>query len=102
MLYKVKELLVATPSPAKIAVDEIIIKPEDDRAFSITRVGGSWRVSGRQIERVVAMTYFEFDTTITRFQHILESMGITQALEEAGVQEGDIVLIGDQELEWGK
>ena len=47
------------------------------------------------------MTYFEFDATLVRFQHILEGMGISKALEDAGVQEGDTVFIGDQELEWG-
>jgi hypothetical protein len=29
-------------------------------------------------------------------------MGITQALEEGGVQEGDTVIIGDVELTWGE
>jgi hypothetical protein len=28
-------------------------------------------------------------------------MGITMALREAGVQEGDTIFIGDTELQWG-
>ena len=63
---------------------------------------GRWRVRGKQIERVAAMTYFEFDATLLRFQKILESMGISQALEEAGVKSGDLVYIGEEELEWGE
>ncbi len=36
-----------------------------------------------------------------RFQRILRVMGITEALREAGVQDGDRVIIGDMELVWG-
>ena len=48
------------------------------------------------------MTYFEFEATLLRFQQILESMGISAALEEAGVQIGDTVYIGDDTLEWAE
>ena len=57
-------------------------------------------VEGRRIERVAAMTYWEFEATTRRFQQILETMGISDALEEAGIANGDMVHIGDQELEW--
>ncbi|MCB8945023.1 MAG: Obg family GTPase CgtA, partial [Ardenticatenaceae bacterium] len=40
------------------------------------------------------------EATALRFQHILESMGISEALVEAGVEPGDIVHIGDEALEW--
>jgi len=54
-----------------------------------------------EAERIAAMTYFEFDAPLMRFQHILESMGISQALEEAGIQAEDTVHIGEEELSWG-
>ena len=44
----------------------------------------------------------EFEATTRRFQQILESMGISKALNEAGVAEGDTVYIGDEVLEWGE
>ena len=46
------------------------------------------------------MTYFEFEATATRFQRIMESMGVSSALQEAGVQSGDTVHIGEESLEW--
>ncbi|MCB9420690.1 MAG: GTPase ObgE [Ardenticatenaceae bacterium] len=103
MLFRVKQMLDEAPE-LEIADDEmIIIQPEpDDAAFTIEREGSGWRVSGRRIERIAAMTYFEFDATLIRFQHILESMGISDALKEAGVKPGDMVYIGDEELEWGE
>ncbi|MDV7396708.1 Obg family GTPase CgtA, partial [Arthrospira platensis SPKY1] len=75
---------------------------EDENVFTIERENGGWRVRGKRIERIAAMTYFEFEAPLNRFQQILESMGITQALEEAGVQSGDMVYIGDDELEWAE
>ena len=47
------------------------------------------------------MTYWDYDQAVARFQRILESMGISEALREAGVQPGDTVYIGEMELEWG-
>ncbi len=57
---------------------------------------------GKDIERIAAMTYFEFDDAARRFQTMLQKSGITAALTAAGVKVGDSVFIGDQELEWGE
>ena len=52
------------------------------------------------LERAAAMTYWEYDQSVRRFQHILETLGIDQALRDAGVSPGDSVYIGDYHLEW--
>jgi GTP-binding protein len=46
------------------------------------------------------MTYWEHDQSVRRFQRILETLGIDEALREAGISPGDTVVIGDYELEW--
>lgn len=75
---------------------------QDTLAFTITRgVKGAFHVSGERIERAAAMTYWELDESAARFQRILEATGITAALEAAGVKAGDVVYIGQHELEWG-
>lgn len=103
MLYRVRRMLDEAPPAKTRHEDEIaVIRAATDEGFTIEREGPGWRVRGKQIERVAAMTYFEFDATLVRFQKILESMGISEALEEAGVQVGDIVHIGEEELEWGE
>ncbi len=102
MLFRVQEMLQEAAPEMSTVDEEVVIRPAEGEGFSIERSGGQWYVHGKQIERVAAMTYFEFDATLVRFQHILERMGITAALEEAGVQTGDIVVIGDQELQWGE
>ncbi len=74
---------------------------EDPLAFNVTREAeGVFRVSGKRIERAAAMTYWDYDQALNRFQRILETMGIAKALEEAGIRQGDTVFIGDIELEW--
>lgn len=102
MLYKVKAMLDATPL-LEPPDEMVIIRPDVDiNAFTISREFNGWRVSGRNIERIAATTYFEFESTAMRFQRILDSMGITEALTEAGVQKGDTVYIGEEVLEWGE
>ncbi len=104
MVRRAYQLLQDAPDLVTYEPDEVIIRPDEaDESFTITRdFDGVWRVSGKEIERVASMTYFEFDETLLRFQTILDRLGITEALKEAGVQEGDYVRIGDEELEWGE
>jgi len=111
MLFEVKRMLEAAPSPRPLSPSDemIVIRPrQETRDFSIKRQGSNrdgstiWRVSGREIERITSMTFFEFDDALMRFQKVLEKSGISAALTEAGVKVGDTVFIGDTELEWGE
>lgn len=104
LVFKVYRLLQEAP-PVRLYQDEDelpVIRPEEDEEmWRIFRVDdGVWRVRGKKIERIAAQTYFEFDATAERFQRILDKMGISAALREAGVEEGDTVIIGDETLEW--
>jgi len=84
-------------------IEEIpIYRLEDDPGeFEITHeFDGAWRVRGKSIERAAAMTYWEYDEAVLRFQKILEKLGIEQALKDAGAKQGDTVRIGEYELEW--
>ena len=79
-----------------------VYKPkEDPREFAVTREGSNeWRVSGTAIERAASMTYWQHDGSVRRFQKIMETLGVEEALRKAGIQEGDTVSIGEFELEW--
>ncbi len=71
--------------------------------FTIERdSSGAYLVKGKRIERAAAMTYWDNEEAIMRFQKILDVLGISKALEQAGVQLGDTVFIGDFELEWSE
>ncbi len=105
LLARVSQIVEEAAEKESWPVEEIIvIRPDaDPNLFDISREpDGAWRVSGTRIEKVAAMTYWEFDEPVQRFQRILESMGITEALETAGIAAGDTVRIGSEELEWGE
>ncbi|MCD6289123.1 MAG: GTPase ObgE [Anaerolineae bacterium] len=103
LLQRVLETLDRLPVDAQLAEGTVRgFRPAPQGAdFTIEREGDVWRVRGDRIERVVAMTNWDYYEAALRFQRILEAMGITQALEEAGVQDGDTVVVGDTELIWG-
>jgi len=72
-----------------------------ENAVTVTEEAeGIYRLSGKAIERLAQMTDWSNDESMDRFERILRGRGISAQLEEAGVQLGDTVLIGDRELEW--
>ena len=101
MLYKIKKILDLIPQADEDQPKPLIIKPQtDEGVFSIDQLDDEWKVSGIRIERIAAMTYWEFEEPVRRFQKIMEDMGVTDALVKAGVKTGDTVHIGEQILEW--
>jgi GTP-binding protein len=96
--YHAREEVEQEPVESKVPVYRF---EEDPEAFEITREpDGAWRVQGKSIERAAAMTYWEYDEAVRRFQKVLEHLGVEQALKEAGTRNGDTVRIGEYELEW--
>ncbi len=101
LLYRTAQVLAETPEPAPVAEMPVYRHETDPNDFTIAREDdGGYRVIGISIERAAAMTYWEYDQSVRRFQHILETLGIDRALRDAGVSPGDSVYIGDFELEW--
>lgn len=100
LLYRAVERLKETPPLEDLEVMPVYRLESDPRQFSIDKEDGGWRVSGEAIERAAAMTYWELDDSVRRFQRILQTLGIEDALRKAGALEGDTVHIGDFELEW--
>ena len=68
--------------------------------FTIEREGDAFRVRGKRIERLMAQTSFENEESAERFQRDLVKTGVDAALRKAGIQPGDLVRIGADELEW--
>jgi GTP-binding protein len=102
MLGAVAEMLESLPREKPPAVEVKVFRPAEEggKAFTITWEDDAWRVRGTEVERVVAMTNWDLDEAVLRFQRIAEAMGLKAALREAGVQPGDTVRIGQVELEW--
>jgi len=102
LLIKAYQLLQETPPLELIELPMPVYKPKDDpREFLVTPEGDHlWRISGAAIERSAAMTHWEHDGSLRRFQKIMTTIGVDEALRKAGVEDGDTVVIGEFELEW--
>jgi len=101
LMRRTLELLQSLPAPEPAAEKPALFRPaEGEEAFTIEREAGGWRVRGVRVERIAAMTPFVLPEAAARFQRQLRAMGVVDALAEAGVQPGDMVRIGERELEW--
>ena len=100
LLRAVRQVLQATLEEPAVEEPKVFRPTESEDAFEIVKEGDSFRVRGKRIERVAAMTDWTNDEAVARFQRIIKAMGIQDALQEAGVGSGDTVLIGNHELEW--
>jgi GTP-binding protein len=101
LLWKASELLQTAPVLEDVKVEMPVYKPaEDPKTFTIERTTEGWQVHGVAVERAAAMTYWEYDGSVRRFQRLMATLGIEDELRKAGVQEGETVFIGDYELEW--
>jgi GTP-binding protein len=79
-----------------LAVCPSALPEEDGDAFAVRREDdGTFCVTGRNIEKLVAMTDFANDEGLRRFQRIWRRIGIEDALRARGIKEGDSVRIAD-------
>ncbi len=96
-LHALDQLEETPDTPEEVPV----YRYEQTPSFEISRdPDGAWRLSGGAIERAAAMTYWQYDEAVRRFQRLLGNLGIEDALRQAGVETGDTVRIGEHELEW--
>ncbi len=83
---------VASAAPARIE----LAAPD---AFHVERrPDGAFVVSGERVERLAAMTNFDSDEALVRFERALGKMGVEKRLRELGATEGDTVHIGPYEF----
>lgn len=101
LLYRAAAMLAEIPEEEKPEEELPVFRlEEDEERFTIERTDEGWRVSGIAVERMAAMTVWNLDESVQRFQRQLRRLGVTQALREVGVQPGDTVVIGDREFTW--
>ncbi len=105
VLRRVAALLAAArqaeaAKPARKEEPTVLRPAQRDSGFEVVREGEVFRVIGPRVERVVAMSDLENEESLAYLQRTLSRLGVTGALEAAGVKAGDTVRIGRVELEW--
>jgi GTPase len=91
-------IIESVPRPAPAAPDPVHIVLHGDEPFEVRVENGIFVVSGERIERLAAMTDFESDEALARFEHILARMGVERRLQELGVHDGATVRIAGNEF----
>ena len=77
------------------------VQEEDPDKVTITKdYTGVYVVSGKSLNKLVAMTNFGNDEAVRRFQYIWRIKGIDGKLRQRGIKEGDTVRIGEMEFEY--
>src|SRR3954469_2237740 len=92
----VDEARAAEPEPEPY----VVLRPAE-QGFSVVRDDdGAWRVKGKIAERAVALADLTNDDAMSYVQQRLRRMGVERALARAGARDGDLVRIGDVELDY--
>lgn len=68
--------------------------------FTVEAFGNSFRIEGKRIEQAVKMTNFENEFAVRHLQQTLQRMGVLKALKRMGAREGQVIAIGDVQLEY--
>ncbi len=103
LIEKTWQLLAEIPREEFIAGDEVVMhRFEDEQPFTIEIVDGVYEVSGKRIEKLVAMTKFDLEEGLQRFQRTIEMMGLEDELKRMGIKEGDTVRIKDLEFDYSE
>ncbi len=68
--------------------------------FTVEVENGVYKVKGDWMQRLVRSTNFDQHESLQYFQRLIRRKGVIDALEAAGVQEGDLVALADFEFEY--
>jgi GTP-binding protein len=79
-----------------------LYKYEQEALFTVRKENAVYKIEGDWIKTLVASTNFDDTDSLQYFQRLIRKKGVIAALEDAGVQEGDLVSLDDFEFEYIK
>ena len=100
LLDRIVELLRVLPSTREFAEDDIIEAPQYDWNFEITKDDDVFVVTGGIVDYILDTTNAEDDESMRRFQKLLESEGIIEALRKAGADGESVIRLGEWEFDF--
>jgi GTPase len=99
VVLAVSRAIESAPMPCIVEPPAAHIELSAADAFRIERrQDGAFVVSGERVERLAAMTNFDSDEALARFEYALGKLGVEKKLRELGAREGDTVHIGPYEF----
>lgn len=100
LLDRILELLRTLPKTLEFEEDEITEKAQYEWGFDITVEDGVFVVSGGTVDYILDTTDAEDEESMRRFQRMLETEGIIDALREKGAGEDSVIRMGEWEFDF--
>jgi len=106
LIDRLATLVKEAPEPELAAEDEeeVVIRgpqPEEEtRGFTVEEEGGLFKVTGEEVERKVAMADLRTEEGLRQLIKTLDKMGVEEALQEAGIEEGQTVDVAGLQFEY--
>lgn len=100
LIEKVYQLVKDAPIEEPPGEEAVVYRFEEEAPFEINVNNRVFEVSGKRIEKLIAMTNLDNDEALLRFQRTINHMGLEKALRQAGIKQGDIVRIASIEFEY--
>jgi len=92
--------LAGPASAAEFEAEHRVYRPGEEEGFDVVPEGdGRFRVAGRGIELLVARHDLENEEALDYLEGRLREIGVIAALQRAGFEAGDEVVVGDLEFE---
>lgn len=105
LVGRVSQMLTLLPPTAVYESEYVEEDPAvftKDRSFTIRNENGVYVVEGDWIYNVMGSINFDDRESLAYFQKVLKNNGVFKALEDKGVEDGDLVNIYDFEFEYVK
>ncbi len=101
LIEAVIKTLQKLPKPERMEIEETEIDRRDLRQFEVRKVSdGIFEVTGELVFEILKRVNLEDLTSNAYFQKRIKNDGIIDALLDIGLQEGDLIRIGDYELQY--
>ena len=84
----------------EIKEKEKVYTLKDENSFTITREKGAFVVKGEKVDKIMRSVNIGDYESLFYLHRKLDEIGLNQALKKQGIKDGDIVKIGDYEMEW--
>ena len=94
IVYRLADLVKEARAEAPAREGFVILRPEPV-GFTLERLDeNEFRLSGKEVERVVALNDVTTHEALSFIDMRLKRLGVSRALQRAGAQEGDVIHIG--------
>ena len=102
LMNYVSKILKTLPKETLIEIKEKekVYTLKDEENFTITKEKGVYIIKGEKVDSIMRKVNIGDYESLFYLHRKLDEIGLNQALKKQGIKEGDIVKIGDYEMEW--